>query len=134
MRARSHFAATSGAIELMSTTSAPFCAPSMTPFSPSTTAFTCGEFGSMVMMIFAFEATSLGEVPTSAPACLHLFHGCLTDVVDDEAVSCLEQILAHGFAHDSQTNKSNFAHLAVSFCFSGNEHPTTGRPDCFKLS
>ena len=46
-------------MELMSTTMDPRFAPSMMPFSPRTTCFTCGELGSIVMMMSVCSATCL---------------------------------------------------------------------------
>jgi len=56
-----------GAIELMSMTVLPGAPPSRMPFCPSTTAFTCGEFGSMVMMTSQACATSFGDEAVAAP-------------------------------------------------------------------
>ena len=57
----------SGAMELMSMTSRPSCAPSATPPLPSTAARTCGELGTMVMTTSLFEATSALLSPRAAP-------------------------------------------------------------------
>ena len=59
---------TRGAMELMSIRIEPGRMVSMMPFFPSTTSFTCGELGSIVMIASDFAATSFGEVPFSAPA------------------------------------------------------------------
>jgi hypothetical protein len=66
------FAATSrlasGAMELMSMTMAPLFAPSTTPSFPSTTVFTWGELGSMVMITSHCSATAFGVGAALAPA------------------------------------------------------------------
>ena len=60
-------------------------APSITPFGPSTTSFTCGELGSMVMMSSPCAATSSGEAPGFAPASTRASStGRRHDVVDHQ--------------------------------------------------
>ncbi len=49
--------------------------PSRMPFGPSTTAFTCGEFGSMVMTTSHFCATSFDDEAVSAPSADSSFIG-----------------------------------------------------------
>ncbi|MNP45901.1 hypothetical protein D3C76_1398620 [compost metagenome] len=59
---------TSGEMELISRTASPGLAPSMIPDGPSTTSFTWGELGSMVIMASTCSAMLLGVAPTVAPA------------------------------------------------------------------
>ena len=59
---------TSGAIELISMTIIPGRAASMIPPSPSTTSFTWGELGNMVIMMSACSATDFGLFAAVAPA------------------------------------------------------------------
>ena len=105
---------TSGAIELMSMTMAPGLAPSITPFSPSTTSFTWGELGSMVMMMSVCSATALGVAATSAPAAATSVRTAAISIHDHQLVAGLEQVPAHRLAHDSQSDKSDF-HLLAPF-------------------
>ena len=62
------FCETSGAMELMSTTSCPLSAASIIPFSPSATVVDCGEFWTITTVISDLEATSAGDVPRTAPS------------------------------------------------------------------
>src|SRR5829696_2179637 len=61
-------AVTTGEIVLMSTIKAPSSTPSNTPSSPASTSSTCGESGSMVMMMSDCSATSRGPSATVAPS------------------------------------------------------------------
>ena len=63
----------SGAMELMSMRIRPGFAPSRTPFSPSTAAFTCGELGSMVMTTSECWATSFDVLAIVAPSAMTSF-------------------------------------------------------------
>jgi len=64
-----------GAIELMSMRVLPGAPPSRTPPGPSTTSFTCGEFGSMVMTASHACATSFGDEAVAAPSAESSFMG-----------------------------------------------------------
>src|SRR5919112_790897 len=59
---------TTGEIVLMSTIRAPSLTPSSTPSSPASTSSTCGESGSMVMIMSDRSAPSLGFSATVAPS------------------------------------------------------------------
>src|SRR5690348_12088082 len=62
------FCATTGLMELMSTTVEPFAAPSKMPPGPSTAASTSGPSGSMVMITSACDAASLLLLAAVPPA------------------------------------------------------------------
>ena len=69
------------------------------------------------MMMFALEATSLGDAADFRPGLFQFFERLGDNVVNDELMSRLDKILAHGLAHDSQTHKTDFCHLAHSSDF-----------------
>jgi hypothetical protein len=77
----------------------------MMPFGPSATAFTWGEFGSIVTMMIALLATS-SVTPPFQRRQPQFPTGLRVDVINHQFIPCLQQVLGHGFAHDPQADKS----------------------------
>ena len=60
---------------------------------------------------FGLRGHVFGSRRRFGPGRHHFVHRILVDVEYDQFIPCLEQILGHGFPHDSQADKTNFFHL-----------------------
>jgi hypothetical protein len=101
-------------MELISISTVPGFAPSIMPPSPSATSFTCGEFGSMVMITSHCSAIAFADAAVSAPA-------AITSAIASGLRSApptsnlLEEVFTHWFTHDTEANKTNFhCHVFIS--------------------
>ena len=98
----------------MSTTREPALAPSITPLGPRMAAFTCGEFGTMVMMSAHCSATAFDEAAALAPAATTSCTPAGTTSYTTTSCPAFKQVLDHGLAHDPQSDESDLCHVSHS--------------------
>ena len=102
--------AAAGLMVELSTNIKPSCAPAMMPSLPRATSSTSGVSGRLVKITSTCAATSAGEDAGVAPSAAQFVHGGAGTVVYTYRESGFQDIAGYRFAHQAETNVSNFQH------------------------